>query len=306
MKRFLMILALAAAALACAVSCKKPCCDNKAKVKHVIVIGLDGWGSRYFADDNMPFVHKMMEEGAWTLTKRSVYPTASAMNWGALVSGVDPILHGFIGNTDTPTIPPRVLNENGHFPTMFSLAREAHPDAEIGLSYMWRGILPVVDTAALSVYEHFETDDEGAEAETVWADKYLKEKKPLLAMFYFDMPDGAGHSKGWGSPEYHDRLTKLDALIERIVNSVKEAGIYDDSVIILTTDHGGTPEGGHGGPTIEEIEGPLLFIGKSVKKGYELQSSIMQFDIGSTVTWLLGLKQPQVWVGRPVFEAFGK
>ena len=29
---------------------------------------------------------------------------------------------------------------------------------------------------------------------------------------------------------------------------------------------------------------------------------MMQYDVAATIAWLLGLKQPQPWVGRPVKE----
>lgn len=294
-----------AAFLSSAVSCNRDVNEGNPKVKHVVLIGLDGWGSSYFPESDMPFVHEMMEQGAWTLKKRSVFPSSSAPNWGSMVSGVGPELHGFVRNTETPEIPPRELAENGHFPTVFTLAREAHPDAEIGVSYMWPGILPVLDTLSLNVFEHFETSDEGAYAEVEWADRYLKEKKPLLSFFYINMPDPDGHYHGWGGPEYMARQPRLDSLVRRIVTSVKEAGMYDDSVIILTSDHGGIGKK-HGGSSIEEMEAPLVIIGKGVRKGYELRSSVVQYDIASTMAWLLGIEQPQAWTGRPVKEAFGK
>ena len=41
-----------------------------------------------------------------------------------------------------------------------------------------------------------------------------------------------------------------------------------------------------------------------VKKGLEFHESMMQFDVASTIAYLFGLKQPQVWIGRPMTQVF--
>lgn len=33
---------------------------------------------------------------------------------------------------------------------------------------------------------------------------------------------------------------------------------------------------------------------------------MMQFDIASTIAYIFNLKQPQVWIGRPMLSAFKK
>ena len=45
----------------------------KLKAKHVVLIGLDGWGAYSVEKAEMPNVKKLMAEGAYTLKKRSVF-----------------------------------------------------------------------------------------------------------------------------------------------------------------------------------------------------------------------------------------
>lgn len=40
------------------------------------------------------------------------------------------------------------------------------------------------------------------------------------------------------------------------------------------------------------------------QKGHEIQASMMQFDVAATVAAIFKLKQPQVWIGRPIMEVF--
>ena len=114
---------------------------GKDKAKHVVFIGLDGWGAYSLPKADMPNVKKLMEDGSYTLKKRSALPSSSAINWASMFMGAGPELHGYTEwGSKTPELPSRVLNKNGIFPTVFQLLRDARPEAEIGCLYEWEGI----------------------------------------------------------------------------------------------------------------------------------------------------------------------
>jgi predicted AlkP superfamily pyrophosphatase or phosphodiesterase len=276
------------------------------KAKHVVLIGLDGWASYGIKLADMPNAKKMMVEGSYTLKKRSVFPSASTENWASMFMGVGPELHGYYSDGGiswrAPLIEPRVKNKNGVFPTVFSLLREAYPKAEIGSIYQWEGIQSFIDTKAMSYCQQVPSE------EPIMCDmavKYIKEKKPALLLLYWDNPDDIGHDKGWYTPDYYKVMKILDGNIGRIVQALKECGILDDTIIIITADHGGTGRG-HGGTTLLEMETPFIIYGKDIKKGHVIEGSMMQYDVAATVAAIFNLKQPQVWVGRPMTEVFAK
>lgn len=60
-------------------------------------------------------------------------------------------------------------------------------------------------------------------------------------------------------------MEQLDGYIARIVEVVKKAGMYDEAIFIITSDHGGI-EKGHGGIAPEEINTPFVIFGKGIKK----------------------------------------
>ena len=95
----------------------------------------------------------------------------------------------------------------------------------------------------------------------------------------------------------------IDGYVGRIVDAIKEAGIYENSIIIVTADHGGINKG-HGGKTMEEMETPFIIAGKNIKKGGAFEESMMQFDCASTIASVFNLEQPQVWIGRPMTQVF--
>ena len=272
---------------------------NKAIAKHVVLIGLDGWGAYSVPKAEMPTVKQLMADGSYTLEKRSVLPSSSAVNWASMFMGAGPELHGYTEwGSQTPELPSRVLNEHGIFPTVFQLLREARPHAEIGCLHQWGGIKYLVDTLALSHREQLQP-----EALCSAAEKYIKEKQPDLLAVCFDEPDHVGHAIGHDTPEYYAKLKELDAYIARIVQAVKDAGIADETIFILTSDHGGINKG-HGGKTMQEMQSPFIICGKGVKKGLEFHESMMQYDVAATIASVFGLQQPQVWVGRPMVQVF--
>lgn len=276
------------------------------KAKHVILIGLDGWGSYSVKQADMPNTKKMMDEGSYTLKKRSVFPSSSVENWASMFMGVGPELHGYYTDGGAgwraPLIEPRVRNKDGVFPTVFSLLREACPKAEIGSIYQWEGIQSFIDTTAINFCRQAPPE------ESVVCDmavKYIKEKKPTLLFLYWINPDDIGHNKGWYTPDYYREINILDGYIGKIVDALKECGIMDDTIIIITSDHGGTGRG-HSGSTLLEMETPFIICGKDIRKGHVIEGSMMQYDVAATVAAIFNLKQPQVWVGRPMTEVFVK
>ncbi len=297
------IIWLAALVLAAFTSCSAS--EAAPKAEHVILIGLDGWGAYSVGKADMPNTKKLMQEGAYTLKKRSVLPSSSAVNWASMFMGACPELHGYTEwGSKTPELPSRVVNEHGIFPTIFQLYRDARPEAEIGCLYEWDGIKYLVDTLSLS---HHALAPDYQKNPTALVDRsvqYITEKKPNLLAVIFDNPDHVGHADGHDTPAYYEKLKELDGYVGQIVAAVKEAGMLDNTIFIVTADHGGINKG-HGGKTMSEMETPFIISGKNIKQGYCFDDiSMMQYDCAGVIAEIFGLAKPQVWIGRsmPVFE----
>lgn len=276
----------------------------KPKAKHVVLIGLDGWGSYSVEKAEMPNVKKLMADGSYTLAKRSVLPSSSAVNWASMFMGAGPELHGYTEwGSQTPELPSRVILKHNIFPSIFQLYRDAHPQSEIGVLYEWEGIKYLVDTLSVNHFALAPDYNQHPTALCEMAKKYIIEKKPSLAAICFDNPDHVGHASGHDTPAYYDKLKELDGYIGEIVKAVSDAGMSDETIFIVTSDHGGINKG-HGGKTMQEMETPFIISGKGIKKGYAFTESMMQFDIASTIAYIFNLEQPQVWIGRPMKQVF--
>lgn len=316
MKKILHICLLAVSVLLAACGGKPSVTQQTSKQpvhvpKHVIVVGFDGFSSFSINDGkvlpdmkHMPALRNLMANGSYTLENRSVLPSSSAVNWASMWMGAGPELHGYTTwGSQTPDLPSRVLTANGIFPDIFAMVRKTHPNAEIGYIYEWGGMRYLADTLSIDYIQPAPLSGENVDESTALAVNYIKEKKPNLCAVIFAEPDGTGHGIGWESPEYIEKLTHLDQALAAIVKAVEEAGIKDETVIMVTADHGGTGTS-HGGITMKEMQTPIVFCGKGIKKGFVIPESTMVYDIAGTIGYMFGIEQPQVWTARSITSIF--
>ena len=307
MKRIILIV------LALVAVCSFDADGAKRKAKHVIFIGVDGVSTPAFKDPallaRMPNVKMMMEQGSYTLGKRSVMPSSSAINWATIFNGLPTEQHGYgQWNSSKPEIPAVLDNGRGMPPTIFTILREQRPSAQMGCVYNWNGIGPLIDTTVIDYYLY---DPGYHEPETYSLDNYTKEravkyiieKKPDFFTFYIGDVDEAGHRLGWESPGYYDCLEETDRAVGLILQAAKDAGIYDDTIFVFSSDHGGS-EKGHGKLLMPHLETPFVLFGKNIRKGWVAQEPMMQYDLTATLAYALGLKIPKEWRGRPMKEMF--
>ena len=292
------------------------CCGEKAprmQAGHVIFVGVDGVSTPAFRDPallaRMPNVKMMMEEGSYTLGKRSVMPSSSAINWATIFNGLPTEQHGYgRWNSSKPEIPAVLDNGRGMPPTIYTLLREQRPAAESGCVYNWDGIGPLLDTTVIDyhLYDPGYHIPDGYTMEkytTERAVKYILEKKPSFFTFYIGDVDEVGHRCGWDTPEYYDCLEETDRCVGLILQAARDAGIFDDTIFVFSSDHGGSDKG-HGQLNMLHLETPFVLYGKNIRKGYVLEYPMMQYDLPATLAYTLGLQTPLEWRGRPMTEMF--
>ncbi len=273
---------------------------NPKGVKHVILVGFDGWGAYSVPKADMPTAKMMMETGAYSLTNRSVLPSSSAVNWASMLMAAPPELHGYTQwGSKTPELPSRVIGPGGIFPSVLGQLKTQKPALKTAVIYNWDGIGYLFEQKMTDTVINAANDDEVIE-KTV---RMIANVKPHFLFACFDEPDHVGHQSGHDTPDYYEQLKKNDLHLKKILQAVKGAGLEKETLIIVAADHGGINKG-HGSISMAEMQTPLIFFGKGVKQQPEMQQSIMVYDIGATIAWLFDLKFPQVWTGRPIKEAF--
>jgi len=115
---------------------------------------------------------------------------------------------------------------------------------------------------------------------------------------------------------YNAMVTFLDSEIGRVIEALKECRVYDNTIIIVTSDHG-TMHGGHGlvghfgaTPYEEVYRVPFVARGPGIKKRGEDRTSVASLvDLGATLVDLCGaeaLPDIQGRSMRPILEGRAK
>jgi len=115
-------------------------------------------------------------------------------------------------------------------------------------------------------------------------------------------PELADYLKG----VYADEIRFMDDELGRFFQWMKDQGTYDDTLIILTADHGEefNEHGGfwHGTTLYEEqIHVPLIVkLPKNELAGTRAPWTVRTLDVPATITTALGLKAPEAWYSTDV------
>lgn len=274
-------------------------CTRSRTVPRMVIIGIDGWGSAYLDSLPMPRIRGLMEEATCVFHKRSVLPSASSINWASTFNGLPTQLHGYTQwNSKAPAFPVADVPESGIPVTVFTLFRERYPEAKIEALYEWDGVKYSLDTLAFDVHRQTLADNATDSTTTAVIELLLKDR-PDLFYVHYDAIDHAGHTCGWGSPEYDVEVAEMDRCVGRILDALREAGLYDHTYVVLVSDHGGIGKK-HGGPSVEELEAPFIIAGPGIRKGYKPEEYMLQYDVAATLASVLGLDIPPYWRGRPL------
>ena len=271
-------------------------CVTQPRPKHVIVIGLDGFGGHAMKDAKAPNLRALMASGSWTLKARGVMPTVSSPNWASLIMGAGPEQHGITSNEWQPDkfdFPPSCTGMASTFPTIFGLLRQQRPNAHIAVIHDWQDFARMVEKGAPNHSRHVK----GSPAATDAAIAYWKKHQPDLLFLHLDDVDHAGHDHGWWGPEYKAAVEMVDGLIGKFLQAVDR-----DAVFLITADHGGSGRK-HGGNTMGELEIPWILSGPGIRPG-EITVPVNTFDTAATLAALLRLKTPTCWIGQPVESAW--
>ena len=265
----------------------KPIPITKGAYKHVFIIGVDGGGA-FFKDTPTPRIDEIFKTGAVSYRTKTSYPTISAQCWGSMLHSVLPEFHRLTNGTVTS----KPFNPNSPFPSIFRIVKEARPDAKMASFCNWNPINVGIIEDNLGVVKDTGNDPEVA-AQVV---KYIQNNDPTLVFVQFDSVDGAGHGSGYGSSKHLAAITAVDKLIGDIYDAVKQKNILDETLFIVSADHGGTPEGSHGGDTEAERYVFLGVAGPTVVIGGRIQNPEVR-DIAAISAYALGLDFPETWTG---------
>ncbi|MCS7089164.1 MAG: alkaline phosphatase family protein [Verrucomicrobiota bacterium] len=288
------------------------------RVPHVVIISMDGAAPWVVRHTPMPVVHQLFREGAATWDAETTRPTVTLPSHTSMLTGVGPARHGITWNDWRPT------NGVVQVPTIFAAAKQTglttamfvgkkkllhllQPGTVDHFDYAGRA-WSAAPPAAPGPFNEARLDHDGqpvtqARAVARRAADFLQQRKPNLCFIHLGDPDVVGHKYGWGSPEQRRSLQDVDAAVEEILRSLRQAGLRSRTVVLITADHGGQGKG-HSAGTLEDLKIPWIAWGFGVRSGHRLSSVIHTCDTAATALWLLEAAPLVRLEGRPVREAF--
>jgi hypothetical protein len=110
--------------------------------------------------------------------------------------------------------------------------------------------------------------------------------------------DDMGHRHGGASDAYRREAANASAYLVRYAAGLDP----DQDVLVVVSDHGHLPEGGHGGDEPEVSHAMFLGLGGPFRHGVELGERPMR-DVASTLAVLGGLRVPSSNLGLPMLDA---
>ena len=281
------------------------------RAEHVFIISLDGAKPAVVKESEVPVINKLTAEGAVTWEASTIFPSKTLPSHTSMLTGVGPDKHQVLWNDYMPIRGPVKV------PTVFSLLRAKEPGAvtamfvgKVKFRHLWlKDSLDMFDyggpqtdspVAGTPELEKSKVPSQGVAKQ---AAPWIKEHKPRLAFIHLTDADSAGHASGWGSPEQKEALKVTDQALGQVIQAIKDAGIADSSVVIVTADHGGHDKT-HGLDIPDDMHIPWIAWGKGVKKNFTITAPVTTFDSAATALWLLDVPLPAAFDGKPVTSAF--
>ncbi|MFJ7156612.1 alkaline phosphatase family protein [Streptomyces sp. NPDC101118] len=258
--RTLAVAATATALLAAGVSAQAaPAAAEAANTDKVLVIGLDGVVLDRVKAANAPRLKGLMSQGLTaksTLYASPMAATSSGPGWSTIATGVWPDKHGVKDNSFTG-------KNYTAYPDFLTRAENTNPALNTYAAADWEPIASTdqngpIFSAKVDKRLSLKGDRDGYRNEdpkiAAAAAAELRDGNPDAAFVYLGEVDVAGHSHGAASQQYLDTIARVDALVGQLLDAVAARPAYaqENWKILVTTDHGHTDAGGHGGSTIQE------------------------------------------------------
>ncbi|CAI1157246.1 LamG-like jellyroll fold domain-containing protein [Serratia quinivorans] len=229
--------------------------------KRVLFIGMDGAGASVSTQApywpsvtatketvgdrlQIPCLRQMIEQGAVTYTAQSVMPSDSGPNWGAILTGVETQKHGVTNGVAAESYYP----ENSSYPTLFKRLRQAMPNRRLAAYVSWDAIANSLIEPSLGV-ECVKDYDEAIVNKAVAYIASGKLKDTAFMMVHLSNIDLAGHVNGYYGPKYYQALTAADRQIAPLLAELDRQGLREDTLVIVSPDHGGGTEQADGRQT---------------------------------------------------------
>ncbi len=247
------------------------------KAEHVILVSIDGFRPHFYLSDKRKAICKTMitmrKSGAYAKRVLPPYPSLTYPSHAAIITGVSPARHKITANTKFR--PPKIEDRGFWFARDVKVKTLWERADKVGLKIASLSWPSSADTQSIDWnFPEFWSSASGPElyrmkhfatpAVLKLADKFggrywgrllskahkrdtlmtelavelIKTKKPNLVLLHLIQLDKYQHRYRPSSRRINTALMRVDQLIRKLRHAVEEAGIKDETAMILLGDHG--------------------------------------------------------------------
>lgn len=279
-----------------------PAVPDGTSADKVLVIGLDGLRHDRIAAADAPNLDALIAHGTFGTSLLYTAPmaaTSSGPGWSTIATGTWPDKHKVRNNTFAG-------KRYDLYPGFLTRLEKIDPSYSTYAAMDWRSLGDQgTFGSGIDARIVLDGDSDGYPVEDgriiAVSEKVLRDRNPDVAFVSLGNVDIAGHDSGAADQAYLNAIATVDTYVGRLLAAVQGRSTYHDErwTVIVTTDHGHTDAGGHGGSTVEERRTFVLAAGPGIPAG-AAPAGIRLVDVAATVFGQLGLARPAGLDGRSI------
>jgi predicted AlkP superfamily pyrophosphatase or phosphodiesterase len=254
----------------------------------LILISLDGYRADYLDRGYSPVLAALASEGVHAKGMRPVFPSVTYPNHYTVVTGLYPDQHGVVNNTmHDPVLGNfspgnRAANTDGRWWDQAEpIWVTAQKDGLRTASCFYPGTQAEIHGVRPSYWQLFDSSvqpDARVDQVLAWLD-LPPDQRPSFVSLYFEQADVVGHDYGPDSMQVNAALVTVDAALGRLVEGLRRRGMFDDTNLIVVSDHGMSGTSAERVVVLDkivkvdhtELVTAIVNVGINLKPGYEAE-----------------------------------
>jgi predicted AlkP superfamily pyrophosphatase or phosphodiesterase len=263
-----------------------------------VIVSVDGLRPDMMLRSNTPVMKSMMRSGSYTMWARTTEVSITLPSHVSMLTGVVPERHGIWWNIEID----KEYMKYPAVPTIFELAKARGLTTALAVG---KGKLDALGRPGTLDWAYWPDGYAQAYQVADEARKIIEQHRPQLLFIHFPDVDAAGHGSGWGSKQQVMAVEKADKAMGVVLAGLRHAGIFEKTVIILSSDHGGAGYS-HGADDARSRSIPWIICGPGIRKGFDLttrgQITVNTEDTFATACYLLHIPIDEEVDGKAVLQ----
>ncbi len=213
----------------------------------LLLISIDAYRYDYLERGLSPTLAMLANDGVRAASMQPSFPSLTFPNHYAIVTGLRPDHHGIVNNTMFDPVLGKFSLSNRKAVSDGRWWDQGTPIWETADQHGLRTATMFWPGAEADIHGHHPdewmpydgdvTPDKRVDQVLAWLDQPVAQRPTFLTL-YFDAVDHAGHKYGPDTPQVNDALRETDKAMTRLVQGLRQRGLFDKINLIVLADHG--------------------------------------------------------------------